>query len=329
VSNIKEHKEGIFFTTLFHAVLLFILLYFGFYTPLPLPAEKGILVDFGYDNNGSGMVEPPKQNTQTRNNASRASEAAPQKPSETQPSDNDPGTEKIMTQDYEKTVGLDEGKKKADLERKKKLEEERKLKDKQNREKQAERQKILAEQKRVKDSIDLVNKEKLAEQRRIDEQRRNDSLKKAEQDAKAAAINSRTKNAFGSGASGSSNNSGSQGQGATYGTGNQGSPDGTPGANQYGEGGGEGVSFNLSGRSLRSLVKPTYSENEAGIVIVAITVDKNGNVTTAVAGSKGTTSMNQNLWQASVKAALATKFNSNVNAPALQKGTITYRFVLN
>jgi colicin import membrane protein len=342
VNYFQKHKEGLVFTTLFHVALILILFYFQFYTPLPLPEEKGILVEFGTTDDGNGMQQPPKQNnpSQAKPIVSQP-EVQPTQPKQTPPkatpSVPDASKEKIMTQDFEKTVAMEEAKKKeeerktkAEADRKKKLEEEQKRKEQQELDKAREqdRQKILADQKRVRDSIERVNQAILAEQRRVAEQRRQDSIKAANDAAKAAAINSRTKNAFG-GSGGTSNTSSTgQGQGATYAGGNQGSPDGTPGANQYGPGGGEGISFELSGRSARSLVKPAYSVNEDGVVVVSITVDRNGNVSKATAGARGTTSMNQSLWQAAQKAALATKFDSNTNAPAEQNGTIKYRFVL-
>ena len=59
-----------------------------------------------------------------------------------------------------------------------------------------------------------------------------------------------------------------------------------------------------------------------------ITVDRNGNVTSAEAGVRGTTIANQSFLDEAKQAALKAKFNVDNNAPALQQGTITYRFVL-
>ena len=75
---------------------------------------------------------------------------------------------------------------------------------------------------------------------------------------------------------------------------------------------------------------PLYSSvQESGIVVVDIWVDNYGNVQKAVAGAEGTTVTDKTLWQAARKAALGAHFNMSGDAPALQKGTITYIFKLN
>ena len=65
MSYIGEHRRGIFGTILFHGVILLLLLFFGFITPLPLPEEKGILVDFGNSATGSGRREKRGEETPT------------------------------------------------------------------------------------------------------------------------------------------------------------------------------------------------------------------------------------------------------------------------
>jgi hypothetical protein len=59
---------------------------------------------------------------------------------------------------------------------------------------------------------------------------------------------------------------------------------------------------------------------------VDVWVDNYGNVQKAVAGVEGTTMADKDLWQAARKAALGAHFNIDAEAPALQKGTITYLF---
>jgi TonB family protein len=76
------------------------------------------------------------------------------------------------------------------------------------------------------------------------------------------------------------------------------------------------------------LPKPYYPGNEEGIVVVQVTVDKNGIVTKAEPGAKGSNTANPELVAAAKKAAMQAKFNADANAPAFQVGTITYRFVL-
>ena len=85
----------------------------------------------------------------------------------------------------------------------------------------------------------------------------------------------------------------------------------------------------LNGRNVvGTIAKPEYNVRESGTVVVTIWVDTYGNVTKAQPGAEGTTVKNSELWNSARKAALATRFNVDANAPALQKGTITYVFKL-
>lgn len=85
----------------------------------------------------------------------------------------------------------------------------------------------------------------------------------------------------------------------------------------------------LNGRKVvGTIAKPEYTVQESGTVVVAIWVDAYGNVVTAQPGAEGTTVDNSELWNSARKAAFATHFNADADAPALQKGTITYIFKL-
>lgn len=86
----------------------------------------------------------------------------------------------------------------------------------------------------------------------------------------------------------------------------------------------------LAGRSVEGAIpRPTYSSQEKGTVVVDIWVDQYGAVQKAVAGADGTTVTDKTLWKAAVDAAFKTHFKVKADAPALQKGTITYNFNLN
>ena len=86
----------------------------------------------------------------------------------------------------------------------------------------------------------------------------------------------------------------------------------------------------LAGRSVNgTLPRPSYAVQTSGKVVGEIWVDNYGNVQKAVAGADGTTVTDKTLWQAARKAALGAHFNMSADAPALQKGTITYIFKLN
>jgi len=120
-------------------------------------------------------------------------------------------------------------------------------------------------------------------------------------------------------------------------TGDGGSGGGTGGGNGTGQGPGngpgigpghdKGISYVMKDRSIKDLPKPVYNSKNEGIVVVDIWVDKNGNVTKAMAGAKGTTSPSQLLWKLAVDAAKRATFSVNAKAPEEQKGTITYNFV--
>lgn len=159
--------------------------------------------------------------------------------------------------------------------------------------------------------------------REAEEQRR-----KAEQELIArqeaerrGQINQQMEGLFGQG-------SGSGSRGNTEGTGTQGVPTGNA---SYGATSGIGGwgSFALGGRSLGAggLIKPRYSVDDYGTVVVDILVDAKGSVVDATIG-KGTNTTSSELKEEALKAARRTKFNE-VSSVTNQKGTITYRFNLN
>lgn len=120
-------------------------------------------------------------------------------------------------------------------------------------------------------------------------------------------------------------------------TGDGGSGGGTGGGhgNGHGPGDGEsigpghdkGISYKIDGRTIKYLPKPAYNSKDEGIVVVNIWVGKNGNVTKAIAGGRGTTTANQQLWKLAEDAAKRATFSVNSKAPEEQKGTITYNFI--
>jgi len=117
-----------------------------------------------------------------------------------------------------------------------------------------------------------------------------------------------------------------QGTGTGSGTGTgKGTGDGS--GTGSGTGPGSGPNFSLHGRSAKYIPIPDYTEVEQGKVVVDVWVDKNGKVTKAIAGAKGTTTSNPSLWRKAQQAALSAKFSVNQNAPEEQKGTITYNFI--
>ena len=95
------------------------------------------------------------------------------------------------------------------------------------------------------------------------------------------------------------------------------------------EGSSSSNNITLNGRKVvGTIAKPEYTVQESGTVVVAIWVDTYGTVVKAQPGAEGTTVNNSELLNSARKAAFATHFNADADAPALQKGTITYIFKL-
>lgn len=318
MSYLLQHKRGLVGTVVVHATVLILLLLFGFFTPLPLPGEEGILVNFGDSETGFGAEEPAPSDAAPLKEQEERTPATQMAPPPPQPKVSAPvEKEAVMTQDMEKTVAMETAKKKKETEKAKDLEKERLRKEKLEKERIEKQQQAEAER---------LRQAEIARQKREEEQRL--AIAAAEQ-RKVGEINNRAKNAFGGSGKGTSDSK-STSQGVTYGSGNQGSPGGTAGAEKYGPGGGigNGISFSLDGRSALSLPKPYYPGNEEGKVAVRVTVDKNGVVTKAEPGVTGSNTTNPELLAAAKKAALQAKFNVKDDAPAFQVGTITYSFVL-
>ncbi len=207
----------------------------------------------------------------------------------------------ILTQEFEEAPEVK--KKEPTAEELKRLEEARTAEAKRRQEAEAEKRRIEAEN---------------AERIRVEEEQR-----------RVNQINDRTRNAFGN--AGNVGTSGTS-EGVAGGPGNQGVETGAPGAPNYGPGGGVGdgaPSYRLGDRRMQSLPKPKYDNQTDGVVVVEISVDRKGVVTKAVAGVKGSTTLDEYLLKQAHDAAMKARFDSNDNAPLLQKGTITYNFKLN
>lgn len=105
------------------------------------------------------------------------------------------------------------------------------------------------------------------------------------------------------------------------GRGSQGSPDGN--SNTGAASGAPG--FNLSGRTIASWTTP--DPGPLGSITVSVVVNRQGEVVEAtyVSGS-GAAATNTATRRSCVAAARRSKFSVDLNAPATQKGTITYHF---
>lgn len=129
-------------------------------------------------------------------------------------------------------------------------------------------------------------------------------------------------------------NGNSGGDGNSGNPGNEGAPDGNPntdgnggiGNDPYHTGTGPGGNgINLSGRKVLKLPCAADDSKEEGIVVVIITVDKQGNVVEAEPNGRGTTTSSAVLKAKARQAALCAKFSPSDKFD-LQKGLMTFRF---
>ena len=121
------------------------------------------------------------------------------------------------------------------------------------------------------------------------------------------------------------------GEGVDQSPGDKGKVEGNPYASSYyGTAGltGKGSGFGLNGRSLQNQGSVTQECNQEGVVVVRITVDKNGNVVSAEAGVKGTTNSHPCLLEPAKKTAFMHKWFSDSNAPSKQVGFVVVNFKL-
>jgi len=127
---------------------------------------------------------------------------------------------------------------------------------------------------------------------------------------------------YGTGGSGGGNGGGNGtgngiGTGSGYGAGS-------------GGGSGNGSGYSLGNRKAISKPKPNSDcSNETGIVVVEVTVDKNGNTISAVSGIRGTTITAKCLKDQAKMAAMNTKWSASNDASEKQVGKIVYNFNLN
>ncbi len=245
-----QKGKGVVGAIIFHIILIAILIVTGFTTKLPLPEEEGILVNFGTDETGFGLVEPAPGSSM---------QSAPVVATTTpQPQEENP----LLTQEFDDEAPVVEKKiTKPDPEiEKKRLEaiETERIK------------KAALEAERVKKA------QEEAERKRVEEEQK-----------RVSDIMNRTRSAL-EGSKNSTTTS--TGEGEAGGAGNQGVTTGSVDTRNRGEGSGagtRGISASLIGRSALSLPVPKYDYQGEGTVVVEVTVDRDGKVTKANPGAKG------------------------------------------
>jgi colicin import membrane protein len=287
----SEKGRGIVGTVLIHLALLALLVFFTFTVEAPPKVEdEGIMVNFGTGETGLGLIEPSPPAVQEKVSASVKPVATAKKASE------DP----LITQNTEEAPAvkrIDPDVKKKRLE---KIEADKKIRE------QLEAEKIQKKQEEI-------------ERKRVE----------AEQQRQTDIMN-RTKNALANSKNAGTN---STSEGIAGGTGNQGDPNGSVDSKVRGTGSGtgtsgSGISYSLEGRGIQKLPKPAYDYNGGGRVVVDVSVDRMGKVIQAVPGAKGSTTLDEYLLKVAKDAAMQASFETKADAPSIQKGTITYNFIL-
>jgi colicin import membrane protein len=301
MQNKGDKIKGIIGTIVYHALILAALLFFGLTTPLPLPGEEGVEVNLGNSDFGSGSIQQsiPEEVPQTPEQKDEVIEEEvieeevvelpPEKPAIIE----EIVEEEVIQQEVEEAPAII------------------KPEEKKKEEVKVEEKPIEKEPEPVVNPNALYKKKSKPVEEVVE--------KKPDPVVNPNALYKKTANS----------NSRGTNQGVTTGAGDQGQVHGTPESVNYdGLGGeGEGISYSLAGRGAKILPKPSYTSPEQGRVVVSIWVNRQGIVTRAVEGAKGTNISDLNLRKLARDAAMRAKFSEDPNAPDLQKGTITYNFI--
>ena len=295
----RHKKKSFTITTLLLSILVLLLLYIGLLRPFP-PQEKGIAVNFGTMDFGSGAQQPkekiqsepldiPKTPNISEEVKEEIVEEMPPQEEVIEEAEASQPTEKLVTQESEESIKI-----KQELEAKRKAD--------------AAARKAQAE----------AERKKREQQAAAEKKRQEQEAKKKKLDALIGGI-------------GKSDGDSSGSEGDDTRPGDKGQPDGDPYATTYygapGSGSGGG-GYGLNGRSLVSRGKVQQKCNEDGRVVVRIVVDRNGKVIQATPGVKGTTNNSQCLLEPARKTALLHKWNLDGNAPAQQIGFVVVNFKL-
>ncbi len=291
----KNKRNAIIGTILFHVLLLVALVFLALRTPLPLPGEQGVEVNFGYAAQGMGAVagqsvKPKLIQPKLKKTQKVEKKSAPSRPK--------PALDKVkdLTQETEKAPSL------------------KKEKIVKHNVKQVLKKKIVTKPVEKKVQPGLEKKKRIMPD--VVTKKKKEIPPKPVLNKRAlfkVPVSEKT-----------------QGQGVTKGLSDQGKQKGSENSNAYkGKGGeGHGVSYSLGDRGARFIDKPSSSFTEQGTVVVKIWVNPQGKVIKAMVYAKGTTVVDENLRRMAVKAALNSSFSGDAAAPAEQIGTITYHFIL-
>jgi hypothetical protein len=300
-NNLQNHAFGIAATLLFHGLILLLFFLIVFTTPIPPWPEdggggggNGLEVNLGTSDDGMGEDQYAQISVPSFQNQKAPEPTPPTEQAEVKATDTP--AEDVLTQDNEETVTIPT---KTDKPKKKPGKD------------------VVVQQAPVKPVVvqPVVNQNALYKKN------------KSTNDGTTGKPGNQGREDGKAGAGGYGGTGTGKGTGDGSGTGSgSGSGSGSGTGSGTGGGTGDGVSIDLGGRKARSFQKPNYNSPEQGKIVVKIIVNKQGKVTSASAGAKGTTISEINLRQQSEAAALKTVFEPDDNAKDEQTGTITYTF---
>ncbi len=299
--QIQNHIFGIAGTLLFHGLLIFLFYVIIFHTPIPPWPEEGgggggngLEINLGTSNDGMGadqFAEISMPSFENRKVSEPVTPPAEQVVKEVKTQD-----EEVLTQDNEESVAVPSKTEKT----KKKTEKTTPV--------------VKQTVKPVVPVQPVVNPNALYKKKSNNDGTTGKAGNQGREDGKK-----------GSGNYGGTGTGKGTGDGSGTGSGS-GSGSGSGIGSGTGGGVGSGISFDLGGRTARSFGKPFYNSPEQGKIVVTIKVNKQGKVTFAEAGARGTSITEIGLRQQAEIAARKTVFAPDDNAAEEQKGTITYVF---
>lgn len=293
----RHKKKSFTLTTILLSLLVLVLFYIGL-TYFDPPEERGIAVNFGTMDFGSGKQQPQKK--------------IKSEPVDIPKPPNDPQPEKVeeVKEVEAKAEPQETVKKEEPTEKVLTQESEESIRIKQERE--AKRRADEAA-KKAKAEADRIAREKAAAE----------AQRKAEEAAKKKKLDALM------GGIGKSDGTDSGSEGDDSRPGDKGNPQGNPYATSYYGAPGSGTGgYGLNGRSLVSKGKVQQECNEEGRVVVRIVVDRNGKVIKATPGVKGSTNTAQCLLDPARKTALLHQWNLDSDAPNQQIGFVVVNFKL-
>ena len=292
----RHKKRSFTLTTILLSVLLLLMFYIGL-SYLEPPIESGITVNFGALEFGMGEEQPKKKVKSKPVERPQIQEIIPvndqpvaeeEEPVEESAPEPQP-SEKLLTQENEESI---------------------KIKQQEEAKRKAE-----AAERKAKEEADRKERERKAAE---EKKRQEEEAKKRELDALIGGVSNSEGEVAG-------------GEGDDQLAGDKGNPDGDPYATTYygspGSGTGTG-GYGLSGRTLAGRDKVQQECNQEGRVVVEIIVDRNGRVTKATPGVKGTTNPHQCLLEPARKTAFLHRWRPDSKAPAQQKGFVVVNFKL-